>query len=386
MEWINEEYAPNIGCSTCYKALYDWSKDKNKRPKYKLPMMWINPGAHNEENCYFCVNKKKGINVAKRKALDYVATDYVALPVIHRADSPVVNADDWYDQIDDQFSVQQQAELMEIVTETDVQQPSTSEYVPSVPINTGVRLISQTRFANICRRLELSQRKSRLLALMLKEDQLLAPDMSICSTKNRQAEFIPFFTTEGDLSFCSNINGLMEKLKIDYDVDDWRLFIDGSKSGLKAVLLHNDNVYMPIPIAYSTELKESHESMRLIFDKIKYNEHMWCFSGDLKVVALVMGLQLGRTKNSCFICTWLSTAKIDHYHATWEKRSEYEIGIMNVKHNSLVPREKILFPTLHIKLGLISSFIRKLSKDSEAFRYLSVVFPKLSSAKIAAGI
>lgn len=65
-----------------------------------------------------------------------------------------------------------------------------------------------------------------------------------------------------------------------------------------------------------------------------------------------------------------------------EKRSEYEIGMMNIVKNALVPREKILLPTLHIKLGLISSFIKKLNKNSDAFKYLSdVLFPHLSPAK-----
>lgn len=271
---------------------------------------------------------------------------------------------------------------------TDNVTASTSSYVPPLLSegNIGRKLINQPRLNNMCRRLALSQRKSRLLAKMLREDGLLTPGVKI-RTQSRQAEFEPYFTQDNrsDLSYCSNIRGLMEKLKIEYEVDDWRLFIDGSKSGLKAVLLHNDGAYRPIPIAYTRKLKETYASMKLIFEKIKYEEHKWDVSGDLKVVALIMGLQLGRTRNSCFICTWISTAKIDHYHATWEKRSEYVIGEMNVKTNSLVPREKILLPTLHIKLGLITQFVKKLEKDSDAFKYLAVLFPKLSKPKINAG-
>lgn len=177
----------------------------------------------------------------------------------------------------------------------------------------------------------------------------------------------------------------MAALDIDYDVADWRLFIDASKSGLKAILLHNDHAYMPVPVGYSRVLKETYASMQLILKKIKYEEHDWDVSGDLKVVALIMGLQLGRTKNACFICTWCSTAKIDHYSATWEKRSEFTIGMMNVKEKTLVPPEKILLPTLHIKLGLIGSFVRRMNKEDDAFKYLKVLFNRLSIAKIKAG-
>lgn len=261
-----------------------------------------------------------------------------------------------------------------------------SSYAPPREGNIATKLVSQERLNNMCRKMELSQRKSRLLASMLEEDGLLLPGVSV-RTASRQADFQPYFTKDKneDLTYCPNIRGLMEKLKIDYDVDDWRLFIDGSKSGLKAVLLHNDGAYKAIPIAYSRTLKETYHSMKLIFERINYNEHRWDVSGDLKVVALIMGLQLGRTKNSCFICTWISTAKIDHYHATWERRSEFIVGEMNVRTNSLVPREKILLPTLHIKLGIITQFVKKLQKDSDAFKYLKVLFPKLSQAKINAG-
>lgn len=267
-----------------------------------------------------------------------------------------------------------------------IDQPSTSSaYVPPRSVFTDPILVNQVYLEHMATKLSLGQNKTMDLARLLKNNNLLAADVTISSQKNRQAEFIPFFETENNLTFCSNIRGLMEALHIDYDVEDWRLFIDASMSGLKAVLLHNDNAYMPAPVAYSRVLKETYASMRMIFNKVQYSEHNWDVSGDLKVVALIMGLQLGRTKNSCFICTWISTAKIDHYHATWEKRSSYEIGVMNVKENCLVAPEKILLPTLNIKLGLVASFVRKLSKEDEAFKYLSVLFPRKTIAKISAG-
>ena len=46
----------------------------------------------------------------------------------------------------------------------------------------------------------------------------------------------------------------------------------------------------------------------------------------------------------------------------------------------------MLIPPLHIKLGLIRQFVTALDKDSAAFKYLQVLFPKLSEAKVKAGI
>lgn len=43
-----------------------------------------------------------------------------------------------------------------------------------------------------------------------------------------------------------------------YNPSEWRLFIDSSKESLKAVLLHNTNVYASIPVAYSVILDEDY--------------------------------------------------------------------------------------------------------------------------------
>ena len=43
-----------------------------------------------------------------------------------------------------------------------------------------------------------------------------------------------------------------------YDSQQWRLFEDASKSSLKAVLLIKGNLFPPLPVAYSTNTKESY--------------------------------------------------------------------------------------------------------------------------------
>lgn len=391
MEWIDEPYIPTIGCTACYSSMKRCFENNQHKPKYKVPMKWNNPGDHDDGTCYFCTNTKHHLSTKKGRKIEYTPTPYVELPELHTSSSPPLNV--IYEQpnepgdfdMDTGVNVEPNRGVdFDDITDAGPS-TSTTSYAPSGRENIGIKLISQARLNNMCRILDLSQDKSRDLARMLKQDNLLAPGVTVRSQTKRQAAFIPYFATILNLTYCLNIAGLMKELKIPYDPSDWRLFIDASKSGLKAVLLHNDGAFMPVPVAYSRILKESYDSMKLIFDKIKYNEHKWDVSGDLKVVALILGLQLGRTKNSCFICTWISTAKIKHYHATWEKRSDYKIGMMNIVRNSLCPREKILLPTLHIKLGLISSFIRKLDKNSEAFQYLGVLFPRLSLAKRSQG-
>ena len=89
---------------------------------------------------------------------------------------------------------------------------------------------------------------------------------------------------------------------------NWRVFIDSSKYGLEAVLLHNGNEYPSVPVAYSRVIKETYENMEFFLHKIKYLEHDW-YIIDHKVVALLIGLQLDFTKHSCFLCEWNSRAR-----------------------------------------------------------------------------
>jgi len=53
--------------------------------------------------------------------------------------------------------------------------------------------------------------------------------------------------------------------------------------------------------------------MKLLLGKIKYDECKWKFCGGLKVVALLLGMQLGSTKYCCFLCEWDSRDKKIHY-------------------------------------------------------------------------
>ena len=43
------------------------------------------------------------------------------------------------------------------------------------------------------------------------------------------------------IRYCTDIDGLMSSLGVEHNVEEWRLFIDSSKTRLKAVLLHNGN-------------------------------------------------------------------------------------------------------------------------------------------------
>ncbi|XP_066447548.1 uncharacterized protein [Eleutherodactylus coqui] len=105
------------------------------------------------------------------------------------------------------------------------------------------------------------------------------------------------------------------------------------------------------------------------------------------MVAFLIGLQGGFTKFPCYLCLWKSRDTDSHYHKRdWPLRMEFLAGQKNGKWEPLVDTTKVLMPPLHIKLGLMKQFVKALDTDSAAFKHLEDLFPKLSEAKIKAGV
>jgi len=138
----------------------------------------------------------------------------------------------------------------------------------------------------------------------LKGWNLLRQDTKVCFCRVRHEEFKDLFSQEDGVVFCNYVCSVMEVLGHEYNPDQWRLFIDSSKVSLKLVLLHNGNRFPSVPLAHAANMKESYESMKLLLGKIKYDEFKWKLCGYLKVVALLIGMQLGFTKYCCFMCEW----------------------------------------------------------------------------------
>ncbi|GFW74769.1 uncharacterized protein TNCV_963441 [Trichonephila clavipes] len=168
-----------------------------------------------------------------------------------------------------------------------------------------------------------------------------------------------------------------------YEPEEWILFIDSSKRSLKAVLLNNGNRYASVPVGHLVHLKECYENLEFILNKLSYSDHKWTICGDLKVIFMLLGQQSGYTKFPCFFCEWDSRDRKQHYvKQVWPIRKALIPGVENVERQSLVDPKKILFPPLHIKLGLMKQFVKALNKEGECFKYLSEQFPGLSDAKL----
>jgi len=106
--------------------------------------------------------------------------------------------------------------------------------------------------------------------------------------------------------------------------------------------------------------------MKMLLEKIKCDEFKWKLLGDLKIVALLLGMQLGYTKYCCFLCEWDSRDKKDHYV---NKRTSLKPREKNVVNPPLDLPEKIYLPPLHIKLDLIKkNFLKGMDKNRSWIR------------------
>ena len=68
--------------------------------------------------------------------------------------------------------------------------------------------------------------------------------------RKRHEDLVHFFKMERGLFACTAIDGLMQRLNINHNPLEWRLFKVSSKLSLKAVLLHNGKTLPSLPVGH----------------------------------------------------------------------------------------------------------------------------------------
>jgi len=110
--------------------------------------------------------------------------------------------------------------------------------------------------------------------------------------------------------------------------------------------------------------------MKILMEAINYDKFKWQICCDLKVIALLLGLQQGFTKYCCFIWEWDSRPQSHHYsRKDLPCQKILEPGIMNVGNQPLVELSKILLPSMHLKFGLMKNFVKAMNQEEAAFTY-----------------
>ena len=121
-------------------------------------------------------------------------------------------------------------------------------------------------------------------------------------------------------------------------------------------------MYPSIPIAHSVRMKEDRESVKILLELIRCNNHNW---------------------DSCFLFLWDNRADEQHCVVkNWPTREDFTPGFHNVLNSPLIEWSKMLLPPLHIKLGLAKQFVKGLKPTSRAFRYIRRMFSSVFEAKV----
>jgi hypothetical protein len=374
----DKEWAPHICCSTCSIGLRQWLNNRRSQMPFAVPMVWRVPTCHTSD-CYFCMTNIAGHNSRTKSSIVYPNIPSAIRPVPHSIDLPIPTPPSALHHSTDPSST------------TSSSSSSASTAVASCASDDSSKiphLLSQAELNDLVRDLGLSKQQGELLGSRLQGWNLLASSTRVSHIRTRHRKLATFFKVQDSICYCDNVAGLMTELGLtEYKPEDWRLFIDSSKASLKAVLLFNGNTKPSVPVAHATGMKETYEAMETLLNVIHYEEHKWSICGDLKVIGLLLGLQGGYTKHSCFLCLWDSRDDKNHFkRVKWPARESFIPGQHNVKHVPLVEPSKVLLPPLHIKLGLMKNFVKGLDQKGSGFQYLKDKFTGITEAKLAAGI
>ena len=104
--------------------------------------------------------------------------------------------------------------------------------------------------------LKLTKEGAQKLGAHLKQNNLLHSSTKFAFYRNREIQYVPFFTIDEEMCFCNNIIGLLNKIQESDDPSHWYLFMDSSSYSFKAILIHKTNLKV-VPIAYSKIKKET---------------------------------------------------------------------------------------------------------------------------------
>ena len=175
---------------------------------FEIRMIWREQQNHTDD-CYSCSCDVKGHNSKNKKVIVYPNLCSAIRPVTHGPDisipeSPKTLAADCIDSTDADAE------------DNDSEFSCDSECERS-------QLFTQPELNDLVRDLGLAKEKAELLGSRLQEKKFLAAGTSVTFYRNRDRVFSSCFSQEGDLVYCSDIEGLMQRFGIQYNADEWSL-------------------------------------------------------------------------------------------------------------------------------------------------------------------
>lgn len=220
----NQNYIPNISCSSCSTKLKLWKTQANVKRSmpFSEPTIWLPVRVHRPLNCYFCLTITKGYHFAIRHLIKYADVDNVIKPVKRQKndDVPVASAL----QSDEHF-------IFDTLSES-AHASTSSEYIPPKLLVPNRHFVTHEEFCDLVRDLELSKKQTELLGSRMQQWNFLNDDVNITFSRSEPTKlFENLFsldTNDDNLAYCCNVSELFLKLGQNHISKEWRLFIDGS--------------------------------------------------------------------------------------------------------------------------------------------------------------
>ena len=206
---------------------------------FAIPRIWRESTNHHDD-CYFCkVNISKYKKSKNRKTIVYSSIPSSIAPANYNPELPIP-----------------QPPTTRAISSTSSEDDDGDFEVDTQYSSKDPHFTNQNEWDDLTGDLSLTKAKAEILSSRLKEWNLLAPSCKISKPRKRHVTFANVYAMSSDsdhssLCYSTDIQSLFQEIGIAYLALDWRLFIDSSKRSLKAVLLHNGNVYPSIPIAHS---------------------------------------------------------------------------------------------------------------------------------------
>lgn len=369
-------YSSKVVCASCITNMKDHTR--SDRPlKFSSPAIWNQPNhsfSSHHQSCYVCLAEKVQ---GSRFQVSYKWSDSAR----HNVVQPVL----------DVFNLESPCSSSKKVHyESESHSESEDDYSNCRPSNPNQFMpYDQSELNQLVKELGLTKDQSMVLASNLRKHNALKPDCRVGFYATRNHDLLAYFDEDNGVPYLKNIQGLFDWLNYDYVPDQWRLFMDSSKSAFKIVLLHNGNLLPSIPLLYSPSLKETYNDVQYALQLINYNSHRWKIIADLKLLNVLCGVGCPSVKNPCILCDWQGTYRSNkqyqQYHQNTQRRTDSVIGTKSIVADSLIDLNNVLLPPLHVKIGLIAQFIKKLGVNTPAYNFIADLLNHKSTAKLEAG-
>ena len=206
----------------------------------------------------------RGFSRKNKSKISYPVCKPAIKPISHSPDLPVPHHPT---EKEDSFSV----DACESTSTENEEEPI--ELDLSFQHESAPLFINQERLNDLLRDLYLSKKKAEIFGSRLQQWNLLEPGTTISSFRIRNQNLAGYYASAENICYCKDIGGLMSELGCEHNPAVWRLFIDSSKTNLKAVLLHNGNIKPSIPVGYSILRKETYNTMKILIDLLEYPKY-----------------------------------------------------------------------------------------------------------------